>query len=91
MNDIIREETYTNVLPNDEIRKGDWLLLWMAKEDDGLPAEGDEPDEPGGFVWRYVHRVVNNAVINCGNYTTGIFELPGVKNPPVPFGVKYFK
>jgi hypothetical protein len=80
LQEIIRKETYTNVLSNDKVREGDWLLLWMTG-DDGLP------DGQGGFVWLYAHRVVNNAVINCGKYTTGIFELPGVKKPPVPFRI----
>jgi len=77
---IIQKETYINALSNDKVREGDWLLLWMTGND-GLP------DGQGGFGWRYAHRVVNNAVINCGNYTTGIFELPGVKKPPVPFRI----
>ncbi len=84
MEEIKQQGTYTNVLPKDEVQEGDWLLLWRARV-------GGLPYRDGCFIWRYAHRVVDGAVANStncpNNYTTGVFELPGVKKPAEPFDI----
>ena len=79
LGEIKEHGTYTHVLPNDEVKEGDWLLLWMAKKS-GLP-----DGRGGGLFWRYTHRLVSGAVTNWPDYTTGVFELPGEEKPRPPF------
>lgn len=63
---------------SDNVREGDWILWWQAKEGGVAPVDGGE------IGWMYVHHVIPNGAMDKV-YTQLVASSATLKSPPPPF------
>lgn len=74
--DFIEMEMW--VTEEDDIRNGDWTLLWRCRND-GSPRKNSRVD------WMFVDRVIPHGIKNGGSYTKLVCQLKEEPYPTPPF------
>lgn len=75
-------ELYTTLVEDDDVRKGDWLIVWVAKAD-GTPHLGRS------LYWLRVDTLVRHGAVDCDeSYTQLAATLPSSGRVTPPFEIE---